>query len=261
MPPPVENTRSLRSGSTSKSEVTLELLMNQLSDFRSYVENQFTSLQSSIDNLTKRMDDMETKQGEYEAALTFCGEEIADIKNMFSEIDSLRRDLDALKKSQKEDNSKVTQLQSEKHLKTLRICGIPKTHNEDLTYAISKLSEQMSCSAIATTDLESIFRPKNLDQSPSSTIIVRFSSMIKRDEFYNGRKMLARNNITAASLGLRNTSKLYINESLSRTSQTLFYNARQRKRELGYLYVWTHHGQIYMRKTKDSEMIKVIDSP
>ena len=94
--------------------------MNQLSDFRSYVENQFTSLQSSIDNLTKRMDDMETKQGEYEAALTFCGEEIADIENKFSGIESLRRDLDALKKSQKEDNSKVTQLQSEKHLKTLQ---------------------------------------------------------------------------------------------------------------------------------------------
>jgi hypothetical protein len=163
------------------------------------------------------------------------------------ELDLLRHKLSRLEENQAADNDKVKQLQSDKSLKTLRICGIPKTHNEDLKYLISKLASQISCSQINKSDLETVFRPKNSDQSPSATIVVRFSSVIKRDEFYNCRKLLGKNKITVQKLGLSGDNKIYINESLTKAANTLSFKARQSKKDLKYQYVWTHHGQIFMR--------------
>ena len=243
----------------SKSDVTLSQVLEKLNDNRRFMEKQFNALKTNIDQLTKRITDIESKQQEYEQALTFCGEEIADVKLKLSDMDDIRQKLKNLEESQAADNNKVRQLQTDKSLKTLRICGIPKTHNEDLTYIMSKLANQLSCSPITKADLETVFRPKNSDQSPSSTIVVRFNSLLKRDEFYNGRKLLGKNNVTVQKLGLSGDNKIYINESLTKATNTLFYKARQCKKDLNYQYVWTHHGQIFMRKTKESDMIKITD--
>ena len=228
--------RALRSGSTSKSEVTLTQLLENVTDSRRYMEKQFDMLKSNIDQITNRITaiemkqsdleaaqngsttrlmSIESKQSDYEQALTFCGDEIKDIKGKLDELDLLRDKLNKMEENQAADNDRVRQLQSDKSLKTLRICGIPKTHNEDLTYIISKLASQISCSQIDKSDLETVFRPKNSDQSPSTTIVVRFSSLIKRDKFYNCRKLLGKNKITVRKLGLSGDNKIYINESLT----------------------------------------------
>ena len=192
-----------------------------------------SDLEAAQTGSTTRLSSIESKQSDYEQALTFCGDEIKDIKGKLDELVLLRDKLSELEENQAADNDRVRQLQSNKSLKTLMICGIPKTHNEDLTYIISKLANQISCSQVNKSDLETVFRPKNSNQSPSTTIVVRFSSLIKRDEFYNCRKLLGKN--------------------------TLSFKARQSKTDLKYQYVWTHHGQIFMRKTKESDMVKVTD--
>ena len=60
-------------------------------------------------------------------------------------------------------------------------------------------------------------------------------------------------------LGLSGDNKIYINESLTKAANTLFFKARQCKIELNYQYVWTHYDQIFMRKIKEFDMVKVTD--
>ena len=237
--------------------------MEQLTENRKYMESQFTNLNKSINHLISRMDSIEHNHADLEKAVTFCGEEIDDIKKQIKDIQLIKSEIEEIKRAQKaevnEMQRNVEQLQSEKNLKTLRITGIPKTHNEDLGQVAVKLCESMSCTEITKNDIESIFRLKNKDSTASNTIVLRFSSMTKRDRFYNGRKVMAKKQVTTKTLGVttRSESKIYINETLSRSTQTLFYNARKRKAELGYQYIWTYHAAVYMRKSSEDDMVKI----
>ena len=64
----------LRSDSTSTSDVSFQQLMDKLSDNRSYMEDQFQKLNSTIGTICKRLDAIETKQLDYDQALTYCGD-------------------------------------------------------------------------------------------------------------------------------------------------------------------------------------------
>ena len=167
----------------------------------------------------------------------------------------LKQQIDTLKQAQQNQAStmqrRADQLQADKNLKTLRITGVTKTHN------VTKLATVMSCTNINKHDIESVFRPKEKDGSPTDLIKVRFTTKSKRDEFYSGRKCLAKNNLTTKDLGLSTSSKIFITESLSRATQSLFYHARKCKTELNYKFIWTYHAQIFMRKSNDVDMVKI----
>ena len=77
------------------------------------MEKQFDALKTNVNQLTKRITEVESKQQEYEQALTFCAEEIADLKQKLSNIDDIRQKLKSLEESQAAVNSKVRQLQTD----------------------------------------------------------------------------------------------------------------------------------------------------
>ena len=47
--------------------------------------------------------------------------------------------------------------------------------------------------------------------------------------------------------------KVFINENLTQRRKRLFWNTKQKAKELGYKFFWTHNGQIYTRKDEESE--------
>ena len=50
---------------------------------------------------------------------------------------------------------------------------------------------------------------------------------------------------------------LYINEHLNKPNRTLFATANEKKRALGYKYVWTKSGVVHMRKEENSDVITI----
>ena len=232
----------------------MQQIMEKLTDNRQYMEAQFTKLNKTIENLTTRVTGVERKQSEFENTIEFLHAEFQDIKKQMTELaDKQKLEDDKLKRQ-------VSVLQEARNQKTLRISGIPHTNQEDLHYLIGKLAAAMEC-PISKSDIDTIYRIKAKDdkQSSAAPIIVRFNNMDIRDEFYNGRKSLGKNDITTNSIGLagRHRSKIFINEYLSRQSQALFYAARKKRAELSYQYIWTFHGQIYMRKSKSDDSQKI----
>lgn len=236
---------------SASSEPTLQQIMEKLDDNRHFMEREFHRFGQLINDITARVDHMEKQQLDYEAALTFCGDEIKDLKQQ----------LEFVKTKEKEDGKlkeEVSKMQDEKFLKTLRITGIPQTKNEDLSAVVTKLAAEMECKDLTNQSIDSCFRVKpKSEQSAVTTIIIKFTAMDKRDSFYDGRKALGKKNITTASLGMSCTNKIYINESLNRSTQSLFYQARKRRSELDYKYIWTFHGQIFLRKNKSDDAIKI----
>ena len=50
---------------------------------------------------------------------------------------------------------------------------------------------------------------------------------------------------------------IFINEHLSPLNRRLFAAASAKKRELNYKFLWTRRGTILMRKSEQSEIIKI----
>ena len=87
--------------------------------------------------------------------------------------------------------------------------------------------------------------------------MVKFNNTSSRDRLYNARLNLHKNSITPSSLGLSQSNKIFINEALSKSQRSLFYKARSAEGQLGLRYIWTYHGSIFMRKSKETDAIKI----
>ena len=50
---------------------------------------------------------------------------------------------------------------------------------------------------------------------------------------------------------------LYINENLTQRRKRLFWLTKQKAKELGYSFIWTNNGQIYVRETEEYEKMHI----
>ena len=48
---------------------------------------------------------------------------------------------------------------------------------------------------------------------------------------------------------------LFANENLTQRRKRLFWLSKQKAKALGYIYFWTHNGQLFVRKNEESEKI------
>ena len=159
--------------------------------------------------------------------------------------------------TEKAFTSTVDKLETEKNLKTLIIANIPESHHEDTVKVVTTLSGLVKAD-VQITDIETAFRLKNDSTSSKPPLImVKFNNTSSQERLYNPRLNLHKNSITTSSLGLSQSNKIFINEALSKSQRSLFYKARSAKGQLGLRYIWTYRGSIFMRKSKETDAIKI----
>lgn len=248
------NTR--RTTSTDEDTITLSDINNKLDTNKEWMEDKFSGISQHLERISHRVTVIEDEQKEQAKALTYYGQEIdsikkeiSDLKNQYSEMQPATSSFSKLSKS-------IKLIEQEKRNKTLILDGIPVTNKENLYSIIEKLSDKLQIK-YAEEDIDSIFRTKQTGDNPKRAIIVRFNKMSARDGLYDGRKVMVKNSITTKSLGYENSDKIFINEQLPKETQELFYKVRCKKRDLNYKYAWTYHGNIFMRKDKSSDAIRI----
>ena len=102
-------------------------------------------------------------------------------------------------------------------------------------------------------------RKRRLDRTRANkatnhpTIIVRSVSRQKRNEIYaNCFKTKDIEGFLVDGI-----EKLFIQEKLTRRGKRLFWNIKQKAKELGYQFFLIHNGQIHTRKDEESEKFYV----
>ena len=85
------------------------------------------------------------------------------------------------------------------------------------------------------------------------TIIVRLVSRLKHNEIYANRFKAK----DIEGFPVDGMEKMFINENLTQRRNRLLWNTKQKAKELGYKFFWTHNGQIYTRKDEESEKIYI----
>ena len=81
--------------------------------------------------------------------------------------------------------------------------------------------------------------------------VVRFVSRKAKEMIIRAKKVVS--NRDYAFRG----NAIYINEHLTSLNKQLFRDAKAKKRTLGYKYLWTRNGKIFIRKTDTSQAIAI----
>ena len=78
-------------------------------------------------------------------------------------------------------------------------------------------------------------------------------SRLKRNEIYANRFKAK----DIEGFPVDGMEKMFINENLTQRRKRLFWNTKQKAKELEYKFFWTHNGKIYSRKDEESEKIYI----
>jgi dGTP triphosphohydrolase len=209
---------------------------------------------------------------EMEKTISFLSKKYDDLNSDFVELKSVHEKLDKENKSLKAQvfqstrdikqlKYEVNDLEQYSRRDCLEIRGVPYLSEEDTNEIVKNVGE------LVDVDLEeddfSVSHRLGDNSTRSDTvkrdpaIIVKFVRRSNRDELYKARKKLM--NKSSRSLGFmrQNEQSIYISESLTKLNRKIFNQCLQKKKDLGFKYIWTSYGKTLLRKDGDSPVISI----
>ncbi|XP_047997244.1 uncharacterized protein LOC125234864 [Leguminivora glycinivorella] len=131
--------------------------------------------------------------------------------------------------------------------------GQPRTSNTEggRSHQDNRTSSSETASASANQDL---IRNSGSASGPRPRpLVVRFTRRALRDELLKSAR--SRRGLDSRDVGPPDhiPTKLYLNDRLTKTNRSIFWQARQAANAANWKYVWTRDGRIYARRSDSGE--------
>lgn len=169
------------------------------------------------------------------------------IDNLQIENREIKRDLSSLR-------NYCNRLESITRMNNVVISGIPEKSNENVQDIVVKVADSLGLK-ISRDQISKVtrFRPRNGTIKP---ILVSFVSPTHRNNIlisYTTRKVLK-----GGAIGLSDDVTIRIGEHLSTLKQSLLQKSKKELKSTGlYAFVWSQNGNILIRKTSTSKILKI----
>lgn len=149
-------------------------------------------------------------------------------------------------------------LSEQETMKTeLEIIGIPEENNENLCH-ITMLTANKIGVTLNDLDIDEVYRIGQKRTNPVDKprpIILRLTRRAKRTDVLKAAK--ERRPLTSDDIVKGTSSKIYINERLTKTNRTLFREVRLRAEIYKFRFCWVRNGTIYVRKAEKQASIPI----
>ena len=163
---------------------------------------------------------------------------VPSLENQIAEvIHPLKQDIVHLKDKITETDMRTDDFEQYGRRHSLRISGIPESHKEHTDMLICEFLKNELNIEIKMGNIDRSHRVGQKKPNLNRPIAVRFINYRLKEHVYANRMYLKKG--------------YYINESLSKGRSSLFYKARQLKKQKLILDTWTRDGNIFV-KTLDS---------
>lgn len=168
---------------------------------------------------------------------------------------SLTKQNEILKTEIKELTKDIRYIENHANEKKIEVQGIPKIQNENLEQIIIKIGAAFN-EEIKKEDIDEIYRKENKGNVKKNyPIIVTFTKKNIKEKFLSMRK---KKSIYTNEISLcESRHQIFINDFLTKRIKDLFWKTKNLKLEKGYKFLWTRNGTVYLRKTENSEPIKI----
>ncbi|CAH2101698.1 unnamed protein product [Euphydryas editha] len=162
----------------------------------------------------------------------------------------------------------ITQLKQELNdreqenlLNNIQITGIPEKNGENVVHLVDLITKKIGVD-IDARDIVSAERrgskralPGGDETKRPRPIIVRLTRRSVRDAVLKAARVRRGTDTNGIIDGP--PSRLYINEHLTRTNRALFYKAREEGRRLGWRYIWTRGGGVFVRRESGTTVHRI----
>ena len=213
---------------SSKRYVEIDQKLNDVIESQKFLSKQYENFRNTIDNL------------------------INDNVKMREQLDKLRQQVGEAEKKVKTALDEVNNLEQYGRRDMIEIGGIPRTSDESVEDIVVHLFDKLQL-RLTKTDIEAAHRISTRERA---SIIVKFASRRTRDAAYSKRNLLK--TVQTHDFGIateRDSSKIYLNESLSRSNKALFSQALGFKKTHNVKFLWTRNGNIYMRLSETAKKV------
>lgn len=137
------------------------------------------------------------------------------------------------------------------------ICGIPAQKNENLENIFKSITTSIEA-PIQKEEITDIYRKKISSTNSSgmpAPIVIKFNKIQSKKCFMTAKRGKRINTeIINTNMDKR---PIYVNDHLTRHKQYLFKCTRDLKRSKKIESTWTTNGDIYVKKTSDSNIIRI----
>ena len=210
---------------------------------------------SEYELINKNLEDIKKKLKKLDTMEKSMTTQSKDIKSLMTEMASVKQENANLKTEVNRLNYKVDELEQYGRRNNVEIHGIPEIPAENLPDILTKIGEKLGCE-IQRSDIDVIHRLPGKDNKPRP-VIARLVRRSVRDALLKERFKLANVKTHQLDINVNEQNKIFINENLTPDRRKLFYLTRQKKDEKDYKFAWIRNGLIFLRKTENSEVIKV----
>ncbi|XP_063389371.1 uncharacterized protein LOC134675140 [Cydia fagiglandana] len=246
----------------SDNNDSLSELVKEFKGFKVQMQNVQSGLDQAnqgIANLEGKFDLIENRLEDFDVRLTLTESKVDRLPSIEANLKQLEAEFVTLKANERDRDQFC-------RLNNVEISGVPQKDNENLMSILNNICLKVGF-GLLETDVDSIHRVRRFPLSVGSgnradprppAIIVRFCQRRRKDELVAAAR--ARRGLTSADAGLPGPAvPVYVNEHLTAVNKILLRQARDRKAELNYSYLWVKQCKIHMRKS-DSSKVYVVTS-
>ncbi|XP_063366742.1 uncharacterized protein LOC134655220 [Cydia amplana] len=254
-------------------------VLEEIKSFRA----EFTSTMSKIEHISTSVDSLNAKWNEMETRFSNLEDRTVVLESRVSVVTKLQSELEVGKQTIHNLQNDLRVRDQQARINNVEISGIPMNKNENLVMILnsiySKLGVQMEVNDVDSMNRVRRFVNKNpsrdCNESKSEgnsadtrsaganameprppAIIVKFTRRMCKDKLLAAVR--ARRGLTTADIGLDGPARaIFISDHLTPENKLLLKNARQKKTELNYAFLWTRDCKILMRKSDTSKIIGI----
>ena len=225
---------------------TLDELKSVLDDTLAPLRAEVRELKGNLESIEKFLDFANAK---YEEVLNTLSKNEEMQRNIIAENKVLKSTVRTLEDRINHMQSELNEREQYSRRECVEIHGVPLPEGgetENTNEIVSKIGELMRL------DIE----PEDISVSHRLPVIIaKFVRRDVKETFYRARKKLR--DLTTKDLGYKVSKNIYINESLTESNKALFKECVKVKKDLGFTYIWTSNGKIFLRKDKESPVVQI----
>ena len=219
-----------------------------------------TGTKMTSDDMKQLMDEMKSIKESMEFMNVKFESVLKELKDARVENEQYKKKVDALSGKVEFLEMQVCELKNEQLQENLEICGLPCKSDENCHMVAYNVFKQVH-PEIKQEDIVEAYRMGSVNDREGKprmfrNVLVKLKGKKMRNLIFKNKKKLK--GINTVSLGLSSENRrLYINENLSRESRALFSKTNALRKEKGWRYIWTDFGNILVRQSEDSRVLKI----
>lgn len=267
---------ALKKSDTPNTLSIVKALSEKISHFESRIEeisglyNELKDENKSLQYVVAQLIDPHTKFAESEETYNQLKSENNNLNlaiiGLKSEISFLSTEIQQLKTNKPQpDNRPDAEQQLLNCNIVIRGAGaIATTPESELTAVYSGLRSHLGVADVVEFDPVSVkvinSNPADKKNTSVKPIQVQFRSVDAKRKFLQVRRV--KKNISQIDIGIKRTTScpILVSEELTRSNQELLFQARSLRSQGNYKFVWSCDGQVLVRYSQNSKVIRIIDT-